>query len=251
MYYQLIPHKVCILLLHIMEFNGENHLIILNRDIWQQIFSYCEIEIVFIMSFVSVEYGVIAENFYKHQNKKSPLNLCNYGATYNNIDLIRLGIKLHHTNRHITRIAAENNYLEILKWAQHYIIPYSWHIACNFALWNGHVKILRWAYEDRGMWNDLIWDVCITRGYLEILQWAYTVKPNNKIIFRNIDMAIYNNHLEIVKWAIDKGYVLDEGDLETIVKHNRTEILSWLRIQDPHWNERLYTQALARHKSGN
>ena len=61
-------------------------------------------------------------------------------------------------NKEVCRIAAENGWLDLLKWAQQngcIVIGESW--TCILAAQNGHLEVLKWAIEN-GYELDIPWE---------------------------------------------------------------------------------------------
>src|SRR5271170_6107046 len=71
----------------------------------------------------------------------------------------------------ICRIAAENGWLDLLKWARKN--GYYWDSwTCSDAALDGHLALLKWAKENGCDWDSLTCSYAAENGHLEVLKWA-------------------------------------------------------------------------------
>jgi hypothetical protein len=67
--------------------------------------------------------------------------------------------------------AAENGYLEVLKWARENGRPWD-EYTCIYAATNGHLDVLMWARENGCPWDEWTSVGAIASGNLELLKWV-------------------------------------------------------------------------------
>src|SRR5947207_1347241 len=66
----------------------------------------------------------------------------------------------------ICNIAAENGWLDLLKWAKQnsYV--------CNNAAQNGHLEVLKWARQNGCEWDRWVCNYAARNGHSEVLKWV-------------------------------------------------------------------------------
>src|SRR6185369_5548540 len=72
---------------------------------------------------------------------------------------------------YVCYIAAQNGWLDLLKWARQNEYPWnSW--TCSDAALNGHLEVLKWARQNGCEWNSIVCSYAAENGHLEVLKWA-------------------------------------------------------------------------------
>ncbi len=100
------------------------------------------------------------------------VNLLEFGAERGILEYCKVGLFRNNLKRDVCEIAAENNHLEVLKWARSQGCTWDkW--TCAQAAGNGHLGILQWARFQGCPWNHRTCSAAAKNGHLEVLKWAY------------------------------------------------------------------------------
>ena len=68
-------------------------------------------------------------------------------------------------------IAAENGWLDLLKWAKQNGCEWD-SFVCGGAAWSGHLEIIKWEKQNGCEWDSKVCNDAALRGHLEVLKWA-------------------------------------------------------------------------------
>ncbi len=168
-----------------------------------------------------------------YEKSNSLFDYCKYGFVmfrksyieYDNPNILELA-KINGCDLNkICKYAAENGHLDILKWAYEntrgYVSPITFE---NVAI-NGHLHILKWFDEIGFVWSHNIFEGAAEAGHLEMLKWA---KEKGYIWDENICVAAaINGHLDILKWARENGCDWDEMVTHHARIRGHIEVLNW------------------------
>jgi len=131
--------------------------------------------------------------------------------------------------------AAENGYLERLKLLMNknkHNLNLDGNV-CSYAALNGHLEIIKWAYERKCRLNKYVCLNAAKNGHIEVLKWACEkgCKIDNEVCIN----AAKNGHLEILKWAYEKGCKIDIGVYNYAKINGHLKILKWFNENVCKW----------------
>lgn len=103
----------------------------------------------------------------------------------------------------------------------------------------GCVEIVKWVYDIRKNSGDpdfnihIMASLTIKHGKLPALKWLIQMEPNNICIARCCTIAIHYKKIEILKWIVMTGHVLDRNAYYILAnyKYHYGEMLEWLRTK--------------------
>ncbi len=127
----------------------------------------------------------------------------------------------------VMNIAAEDGYLELIKWTRN-MYPH-WNsktFAC--AAKGGHLDVLKWLRENGCPCDSTTYFHAARNGHLEVLKW---VRENGCKLVRagTCAFAARGGHLEVLKWARENGCSWGKVTCEYAAKGGHTNILKYLR----------------------
>jgi hypothetical protein len=131
--------------------------------------------------------------------------------------------------------ATKGRHLEILKWARENGCPWDKGI-CASAAKKGHFEILKWARENGCPWDAGTCSGAARGGHLEILKWA----RENRCRWHSetCSGAARGGHLEILKWARENRCEWDQFTCASAAQGGHLEILKWVKENNCPWDER-------------
>jgi len=141
----------------------------------------------------------------------------------------------------ICDIAAENGWLDLLKWAREK--NYKWNNSLlGSAAKNGHLKVLKWALQNGCQWywyeNNSIYECAAENGHFEVLKWIHEngCKWNCKQDNWTCAFAAKNGHLDMLKWARQNNCYWDKKTCAYAAKNGHLETLKWARQNGCEWD---------------
>ena len=105
----------------------------------------------------------------------------------------------------VSRVAAKNGHLDVLKWARTNGCPWNGCTCANAAL-GGYLDVLRWARANGCPWDERTCSWAAECGHLDVLKWARA----NGCEWDYTDCllsATSNGHLEVVQWLRSRFFV--------------------------------------------
>ncbi len=117
---------------------------------------------------------------------------------------------------------AHYGYLRLLQWR---------HTSCNTSLTrsaaeNGHLHVLKWLHLQRVQIYWMAWEESIHYGHLEVFKWLCSLNKRPMSVF--IETAIMRNQLPILKWMVENGGILSPGDFYIAMKNPTYDILDYM-----------------------
>jgi hypothetical protein len=223
----------------------DNWLMIIPRDVLNHIFALGD-DIETIMNWVS--------NDMRSLVAKSRFTLREYGITYGYPNIIGWTINTsYHTHNDI--IADE--YLRIKGCT--ILNNNKFECVCISGIYNGHLEIVKWAYKIGKDYpgirpNDNNVEYSISNiannasvwGNISILQWAYEIDPKSMNMEKINITSIRYGHLEVFKWIITTGYISGRRAYFNLLFYGRTDMLQWMRKNDPNWNHNICHELAAK-----
>jgi hypothetical protein len=178
-----------------MRNNDNRNWLILPVETLQCIFKYCNKITILMMSFVSVQLRTFVRNNFPFVMKLNT-GMYKYGIDRGIVPVIKLasGVNEYH-----------NSDVEIIAFMQKYLDnsgTVSFKLVCRKAAQNGHVEVLRWAYENGSEYVNA--NSC---GY-----WA-----------------VRCGHIDVLEWAVQNGCVVNRVLFNAAIIHNQTDISAWLQ----------------------
>ena len=96
--------------------------------------------------------------------------------------------------------AAQNGYLEIVKWLHFNRKEGCTFFAMNWAAHYGHLEIVKWLHLNRKEGCSVFAiDSAARNGHLKVIKWLHLNRTESCTI-NAIDYAAHNGHLEVVEW---------------------------------------------------
>lgn len=128
--------------------------------------------------------------------------------------------------------------LETIKWAISNGIP-GYHCVLNSAISAGNLDIIKWAIKNKYDTTYAL-SFAMESGNIDILKWLISEEGGscvwNKTFFFECEWAIWNGHLDILKYARSLENPVPWGlACRTAIQTGNLEILQWLR--DPNSRE--------------
>ena len=103
-----------------------------------------------------------------------------------------------------------------------------------YAVEKNDCQLLKWCLENNYEWNTQTCTDVIKRGYIDIIIVAHTM---GQYIIPNIcDIAASHGQLDIVKWAADHSYFLDQNQIIITIARRCIERCQIKLTDDPHKN---------------
>ena len=130
--------------------------------------------------------------------------------------------------------AAKYGNFDLLKFAVQYDHNVIHSSVCNYAAYNGHIKILQWAIENGCSLDTHLNGTIARNGQFEVLE--YLSKTDNLFGPDICAGAAYGNHFEILKWAYKNGCPMDVNVCAYAAKNGNFEMLKWARENDCKWD---------------
>ena len=156
--------------------------------------------------------------------------------------MIRIDNK-HLMRKNLCTIAAENGYLNILKWARKNYYPWD-EKTCTNAAKNGHLNILKWCRKNKCTvsWNITTRNEAIFTDNFKILNLECNdiCPPRNN---NTCTEASKNGHLKILKWARNNGCSWDKNTCSEAAKNGYLKILKWARNNGCYWDKHTCNEA--------
>jgi hypothetical protein len=152
-----------------------NWLNLLTWDGFLYVFRYLKKGAIITLLFVSREMNELANEYIRHR-KIVGGNLCNYGATCGNVELVALGISCKHPTDDIVEYAILAEHFGLAQWA----LANDWNFdpsgfCCDLAI-NGHLSALKFVYEIYGDWSNTVHIMIAREGHIHVLEWARGMK---------------------------------------------------------------------------
>jgi len=124
--------------------------------------------------------------------------------------------------------AARNGHLHVLQWLR--ANDCEWGIdTCREAARNGHLEVLQWARANGCPWDGNVMAYAAKEGHVAILEWAHANGcPKSDVCHH----AAMGGRLDVLKWAVTKGFALGEDLHLTAAQGVHLTVLEWLRAND-------------------
>lgn len=157
--------------------------------------------------------------------------ICNIGAYYGHIDIVKWGIKMNlmYDKSTCSRAAAGGN-LDIIIYLRS--IGCEWdETTCSHAAEYGHLNIIKWARENGCPWDVYTFSLAVKKCDINILEWLY----ENDCPWDEKSCASATNagNLENLIWLREKGCPWNFLTYQAAVRQekylNRVDILKWVR----------------------
>ena len=104
---------------------------------------------------------------------------------------------------------------------------------CELAALGGHLKVLRFARENRCPWDEWTCARAAEGGHLEVLQWAH--QNGCPWVEHTCACAAKGGHLEVLQWAREHECPWDEDTCNEAAREGHLELLQWARQNGCPW----------------
>ncbi len=167
-------------------------------------------------------FDMIPTRYYNENNRQLMILLVCYGK----LDLLKFavnnGLLL---NTYTCAIAAYYGHLDILKFAHNPADRWDKNNICGYAAENNQLEIIKWAIENGCAWDG---STCVTAamfGHIDILKWlrANGCEWNKSTVL----YAAKNGHLNILKWAVENGCEWDSDACYYAKRNGQLEVVKW------------------------
>ena len=117
--------------------------------------------------------------------------------------------------------------------------------ACSHAALAGNLKVLKHLRAVSCEWDEKTTTNAIQGGYLHILRWARSCNPPCPLVENACDLAIKANDLDVLKWLIEQGCMLElDHAFDTWITFHREDTCSTYN-SNKHYLQFLYDSGCA------
>ena len=145
--------------------------------------------------------------------------------------------------------AASGGHLDLIKWASENGCPMAGGDACFYAAKKGHLDTLRWLREQGCPWvtRDIMFLIGPSKGgHLHVIEWAIAQGCH----LDGFEWAACNNHLHVLEWVHSKAergegndYRIDPLVYDLAARKGHIEVMRWAKDKGIPWSDRCWSEA--------
>lgn len=159
-------------------------------------------------------------------HEPSNKRMINYAAKNDHLETVKFLYDHGIGAGDVLHLAADKGHLDIVKWAYNYTELHIRGYAVNMAAHNGHLNVLVWLCEQGCRVDGLTFNYALNGGYLGILEYLHTLRC---VYHSTLSLIpVENNRLDIIKWLVEKNYVLDDTIIDVAFKSGNLAIAQYL-----------------------